>query len=316
MAENENIVIGDWSAIHLYLHSTCDFIKKGPDVVNPMDACPLTSEGLHAFNTQHPLYGNAPVDLLVPRQELRRKSNEICCHSVSFDLPPQAFYELRPNLHVASPELAFVRMGRRNLGIMQLAELGTNLCARYYTDLQGEIEDRPHFLTTPEKIEQFLDQVKGMDGSLKARKALSYIMANSGSPFETKSMLQFRTPCNRGGFNLPFDAMNFDCKAGRLARLLKQTDFCIDLANTKLKFGFEYDGRDSHDNPSKDKQRRNELVVLGWTIFPIDKSIIYDETATIRIAEQIARLMRVRVRYPKSWHSAFIQLRQELNLIR
>ena len=90
MTENENIVIGDCSAINLYLHSTCEFMNDGPDAVSPLKSPATSSEGLHAFNTEHPLYGGMPVELLVPRLDFRRRSKEILCRTVSFDLPPQS----------------------------------------------------------------------------------------------------------------------------------------------------------------------------------------------------------------------------------
>lgn len=314
MARNENIVIGDRSAIHLYLHSTCGFMNEGPDLINPLDSCATTSEGLHAFNTEHPLYGNMPVELLVPRREYKRRTAEIVCRSTEHPLPPHAFYQLRPGLHIASPELAFARMGRLNRGIMELAEIATNLCARYYIDPAGKIQERPHFVTTLERLSKFLAEAKGMDGASKAAAALRFAMANSGSPLETKTMLQFCSPFRKGGANLPFKAMNYDVRAGRLAHLLEQENFCLDLADPMTKIGLEYDGKDSHQNPSDDMRRRNELKVLNWTVYPIDQNIIYNPDATIRTAKQLAKLMSVRFRPTNSWHEAFVQLRKELDL--
>ena len=314
MAENENIVIGDWSAINLYLHNTCSFLNNGPDAVNPLDSCATTSEGLHAFNTENPLYGGMPVELLVPRLDYRRRSKEITCHTVGYDLPPFAFYQLRPGLHIASPELAYARMGRMNRGIIELAEIATNLCGRYYIDSAGKIQDRPFYITTPERLARFLAQVKGMDGATKAAKALKLAMPNSGSPFETKSMLQFCVPMSKGGVKLPFKVMNYDIRAGRCAGLLSQNYFCLDLADPDIKFGLEYNGDESHDDPAKDIRRRNELMILDWTIFPIDRNVLYNPGATVRTAKQLAKHMGVRFRPTDNWYEAFAQLRKELDL--
>lgn len=289
-------------------------MREGPDVVNPLDSCATTSEGLHAFNTEHPLYGNMPVELLVPRRENRRRTEEILCRSTGFPLPPHAFYQLRPGLHIASPELAFARMGRLNRGTIELAEIATNLCGRYYIDSASEIQDRPHFITTPERLAKFLVECKGMDGASKAAEALTFAMENSGSPLETKMMLQFCVPNRKGGAHLPFKVMNYDVRAGRLSHLLEQKTFCLDLADPVTKKGLEYDGDDYHQNPSDDIRRRNELKVLGWTVYPIDRNIIFDPRATIRTAKQLAKLMGVRFRPKASWHDAFVQLRKELDL--
>lgn len=314
MSAVENIIIGDKSALHLYLHSACEFMENGPDRISPFLSSSQSSESLHAFNCEHPLYGGKPVDLMVPYQELRRRSQEIRCHSIQPDLPAHAFYELRQGLHIISPELAFVRAGLAYPSDIKLIELAMNLCARYYISLDTEIKERSRYLTTPEKIAAFTREINSVRGTGKALRVLKYVRPNSGSPLETKAVLQFCLPCRLGGFNLPLSVMNYDVKAGRYACLLEQNDFSIDLVNTQRRFGLEYDGKRYHLDASKDKQRRNELAVLGWRIYPLDAQIIYDPEATIRAAEQLAVLLNVRIRRPNSWLDAFMRLRTELDL--
>lgn len=308
-----NIIVGDQSALFLYLHDKCNFIEREPDEFNPLLSCAKTSEELHAFNFDHWLFGAHPVELLVPHQELRRHSSNICCRCTGYDLPSDAFYELRSGLHITSPELTFVRMGQRGLSTVQLAEIATNLCARYYLSSNGEILDRPHYVTTTKRLGAFLKRVEGMRGVNHAKDALQFAMDNSGSPIETKMMLQYRLPLHRGGMNLPFTHMNYDVEAGRLAQSVEQTKFCIDLVDHVRHFGIEYDGQ-CHDNPSKDKQRINELAVLGWTVFPLDSRVLYNAENTIRAGKQIAKMMNLRIRRDDDWEKHFKNLRRELGL--
>ena len=126
--------------------------------------------------------------------------------------------------------------------------------------------------------------------------------------------LQFGLPLWAGGMGLPFTHLNFDVLAGRLAHLTEQSEFCIDCVNSDLKIGLEYDGQDYHQDSGKDKRRRNALEGLGWHVFPIDKSVLYDSEATYRAGLQIAKRMGVRVRLPKRWQEKNTQLRKDLGL--
>ena len=308
-----NIIISDRSALHFYLHSSCDFVVDGADELNPLLSCARTSEELHAFNVEHPLYGGRPVELLVARPEDRRSTHDIRCYCTTSDLPANAFYQIRQGLHIASPELVYARLGTFGASIPRMAQVATDLCGRYYINKDGNPAKRPHFVSDLKKMQVTLGALGEMRGTQKTRSALKYAMNNSASPMETKTMLQFCLPYRLGGFNLPFCAMNFDIKAGRLAKLTKQGDFCLDLAAPKFHFGIEYDGN-CHDDPSHDKRRLNELKALGWTVFPLDAQVLYNPDATIRAACQIAHAMGVRLRRGPKWPEAFVKLRHELDL--
>lgn len=313
MVGSSSIVIGDQSAAALYAHSACRFMQARPLQRNPLRTCADTSAGLHAFNYDHPLFGGRPVTLMVPEQAYRRRTEIITCHSAHAAIPPKSFYELREGLYIACPELVFARMGLY-LDLIQLAELGMSLCARYYIGANDAIEDRPFSITTPKKLSAYLDHVPEMRGSMKARRALALVMANSGSPVETKMALQFCVPLRMGGFKFPFTAMNYEISAGKMSSMTLQSAYSIDLASPQRKFGLEYDGEAYHEDSSKDKRRRNELKALGWEIFPIDKNVLFDARATKRAGEQIATCLHMRLRRPPSWEESFTALRKSLHL--
>ena len=315
MGELGNIIIGSESALHLHLH--CDGANSiGAKRVDarPLARCATTVEGLSAFNTENPLYGGEPVTVLVGETASRRKTSLIKCRCVTCDLPGRSFDKLRDGLYVASPELTFALMGRGRM-VAEIAEAGLNLCGRYYMHFKtGEICRRGNFLTTPQRLQAYLHNVHSMRGASKAIEALRWVVPNSGSPMESKTWLVYRLPRRLGGFNLPFDALNYDVSAGRLANLTIQNDFSIDIACCERHFGLEYDGHDYHQDTFQDKRRRNELAALGWEIFPIEKSTLYSAEATERVAHQLARRLGVRLQDPKNWESRYDKLREALGL--
>lgn len=315
MAGKGSILIADQSALHALLHRDWGAsVERNRAHENPLLVCASTLDDLRAFNVQNPLYGPPPISLLVKSAFDRRRTDDFICRYTSAELPPASFFELRSGLFMATPELVFVRMARFATEA-QLAEIGMNLCARYYLDLStGKIKDRSCFITTPEKLRAYALAADGVMGSKEALAALRWVIPNSGSPYETKMKLLYCHPLGKGGFGLPFTAMNYDVKAGRLQRIMKQSTYSIDMVDERRKVGMEYDGEESHLDASHDKRRRNDLAALGWTIFPIDKSVLHDYRESISIAEQVAKRMGLRIRRSPRWDGKYRRLRAELRL--
>ena len=331
MNDKANIIIADESALFFHLH------VKGPEqsgahptYSNPLANCASKAADFETFNPNHPLYGGKPVSVLVSQPSARRQSKTLRSRCCPTELPVGSFLKLRDGLYLASPELVYARMANFASQV-QLAEIGMNLCGRYYIDLNTrKIKDRIEPATTPERLQRFLINAPNLKGTRKALRALRWVMCNSGSPMETKMKLQFCNPLWSGGLGLCFTHMNYNVAAGRLARMTEQNDFCIDMvclderktlqnrgkpsAATKLKTSMEYDGEDSHTDPGKDNRRRNALRAMGWEVFVIDKSVLYSPEKTIDAALQVARHMGVRIQFPKNWNEAFLQLRRDLEL--
>ena len=314
-ASTKNVAICDESALYYLLH--CDTVEAAiekPGYRSPFANYATSIEELRAFNTKHPLFGGEPVIVATDDRRLRVRPGEVKAHLFTSPAPPHSFFELRSGLHMSTPELVFARMANYATEI-QLVEIGMNLCARYYINVAtGKIEDRSAFLTTPKKLETYLESATSLRGHRAALRALRWVLPNSGSPEETRMKIQFANPLWQGAFALPFTMMNYDVSSGRLRGLTEQDNYSIDMIALGRGIGLEYDGDDSHQDPSKDKRRRNELNALGWNIFPIDKNVLYDPAATERLAYQLAKAMGVRLRKPRSWETKYVKLRMDLGL--
>lgn len=314
MSESANIVIGDQTALHLLLHSDIGKrMRESLAGIDPLEHCATSIEEMRAFNQANPLYGDGPSTLLVRDYSSRKHTKDILCRLARDKYPPGSFFMLRSGLYVTTPELLFVRMAgflNRN----QLVEVGMNLCASYYIDTAtGELPDRTEMLTTPERLLAYAENT-GIRGSDKAIDALRFVLPGSKSPFETKVKIQYCHPLRLGGMALPFNVMNHDVTPKNMRRIVDQNWYSIDIADTNHQVGLEYDGEFSHQDPSRDKRRLNELKALGWDVFPIDWQVLRDPNATIQVAEQIAHRLHLRIRYPKSWIEQFPRLREDLGL--
>lgn len=310
-----NIIIADESALFFHLHSdAANKLGAVPTLANPLAACATTASDYKSFNPNHPLYGGMPVSVLVSRAAHRRQSRMIRSRCCPDELPSGSFWKLREGLYIATPELVFARMGNF-VSEAKLAEIGMNLCSRYYIDHRTDaIEDRSVFATTPERLKRYLEKASDLKGSKKALKSLRWVLGNSGSPMETIMKLQFCNPLWSGGLSLPFTHMNYNVSAGRLSRMAEQSIYCIDMVDLLTHTGLEFDGVESHQDVSKDKRRRNALRALNWEVFAIDKTVLFNPDATINAGLQIARHMGIRLQFPKNWEKAFVRLRTDLGL--
>lgn len=310
-----NIVIADESALFFHLHTAEDTAMGTPiREFTLAEGYAGSSEELSRFNTQHPLFGGEPVSVLVPERRLRMCVGGIDAKLCTLQLPINSVMRLRDGLYIASPELTFLRLanGRSEAST---AEIGMNLCARYYLNASSDnIEDRPDFLTTPDELQSFLEEADGARGCRKAKLALRWVLPNSGSPMETKMAVLFRLPLGKGGFALPFDAMNYDVRTGRHTRVSDQSWYCIDMVSKKYQVGMEYDGLDYHLDKMLDIRRRNALLSIGWEIFPLGKDVLFDADATEKLGYQVAKRMGIRIQKPKSWESKYAKLRNDLGL--
>lgn len=315
MGQAGNIVIGDSSAEFFLMHDDAAKRIEGNETwANPLHDCAGNTKELTAFNSSHPLLGGRPVTLLVPSRTLRRVNPKIVSFYVADEFPAKSFFELRDGLYMAAPECAFL-LAARHLPLPALVALGVNLCGRYYlAGPDDEIRRRSDYLTTPDSLLAYVKGAERRRGAGKAKQAVGFVTSNSGSPAETQAWVQYCVPMRYGGMGLGFTHMNYDVKAGRLAQLTTQSDFCIDIVDARLHFGVEFDGKEYHQDAGKDKRRRNDLKMLGWDVYPIDGTSLYNPDETIRTAKQLARIMGKRFRPPKEWEKRYVALREFIGL--
>ncbi len=321
METARDIIIGDQSALHALMHRDWSaLLAKPPITGNPFANCDGTIAELRMFNTENALYGEKPITLLVPPGANRRFSNDVTCRYAPLELsnstyvPVHSLIKLRSGLYLASPELVYLRMAEFS-NLYELAAIGTNLCGRYYIDeLADSYPQRSAFITTPSRLRKYCGSFNHVRGCGKALQALEWVKGNSGSPAETQLFLLLTIPTRRGGFGLPFDHLNHDVTPKSFAPFANQSNYSIDIANIEMHVGVEYDGQLFHDNPEKDKRRRNELKALGWDIFPIGKDILWNPERAIQFAHLLAKRMKIRFRPTNTWHNKYLELRRSLGL--
>ena len=310
-----SIAIADHSALFFLLHSDAGSrIERNCIIRNENAYSAPTRAQTKELDVDHPSLGGRPVTILVQNNNCRSHTSRVKCASCAAQLPSDSFFRLRSGLNMATPELVYARMGLY-LNEYQLVQIGINLCARYFIKIDsGKIEKRNSYLTNPHQLANYIRSAHDIKGSSKAFKALKWVLPNSGSPEETRTYLQYCLPFSKGGFSLPLNLMNYDVHSGKLLGISEQDNYSIDLCNADSKIAIEYDGVESHENVWRDIRRRNELGILGWRIFPINKQVLYNPEAAIRFGLQMLKITHKQDRRPASWYDKFELLRNSIGL--
>lgn len=251
----------------------------------------------------------------------RNRATDLAVHQM-YVLPAQSlratpFQSGGEAVFVTSPELTFVHMASL-LSFPRLVHLGYELCGTYAPDETRPygVRSRPP-LTTPEKLEAYLDKTERVRGAKRARVAIRHVLNGSASPRESILAELLTLPYTSGGSGVAPPRMNASVPLGR--RNSWSTDksfFRCDLLWPEKKVAVEYDSTLCHtgaERIAEDAARRNALESLGLTVVTatwrqVENYREYNRFARI-LAEHLATRMRPRCcDYP----SRQLSLRSEL----
>lgn len=233
-----------------------------------------------------------------------RHGDGFVCHTWRRPLPPGAAAEIADGVFCASPEFLPVLMAPQ-LTALELTVLLSELMGLYLIDPSEEdrgMRQRTEPLTTPEKIEAFLDGLGKANGTAAVRRAMRHACVRSGSPRETKLSLRLGLKPSMGGYGLPVLAMNEPMEVERIGRALenkgtRRPDILIKAMPEATGPGafegvaFEYDGSDhlTPERAAEDLKRGNELKAMGLKEYRINKKLYKDINYMDGIAEQARR---------------------------
>lgn len=225
-----------------------------------------------------------PLHVLVGKGCRRSQSQGVVSHEFAqAGVPFSALWGFRGRagvpfaVYISNPGTVFAQMAR-SLSLTELVCLGYELCGRY-SHFAPEISgfyDRPALLTR-ERAGRVLGLLDGMRGLSEARRALSFVCDGARSPMETVAACELTLPVELGGHGFAQPRLNFEVELDAVAADLAGKKRCrIDIAWPGAKVGIEYNGREFHPNPTKDRKRAEALEHMGWSIRTIEMSDLTD----------------------------------------
>lgn len=240
-----------------------------------------------------------PLHVLVPPGAPRGGSESVLPTVWGGVLPQGALRKVTHDAHVSSPEFLFLQMARK-LEPVPLIELGMELCGTYRRNSSsGDTSYDQPVLTTPAKIERFLEDVGPAHGAKRARQALKHIAPNSASPFETIVYLLLCLPRRLGGYAFPKPALNASVRLGKRGRkhTLRRSSY-PDLYWEFAKLDLECHGsvHELEETRTEDSMRRKALERMGVEVVELTYDEVKNERLFRATVRRLATKLSVRLR--------------------
>ena len=248
-----------------------------------------------------PPSGDAPIDVVVPRPELRLRSAFFSCSVRSTSLLERSFVDLGGGLFIPCPELIFYELA----DVMEPAVhalLAYELCGTYVRDAAkprtGDVTYGVRPVTTVERIGRYLDELGKRPRALLARNHLRRAADNAWSPIEAIIALMVRLPVHEHGYELGEVALNVrHGSSPELVALGCKTSRVPDIEVVETHLGFNYDSQAHLDLEAiaragekgdaeatiravrgkylDDLKRNRELAAQGRVILPVTAADLY-----------------------------------------
>lgn len=215
------------------------------------------------------------IEVLVDSLGERRNSSLVTCGvwSARTPLPPNSIYMIGSSIYVESPELCLLRLAsimERPVFLRALSDM-LGVYSLSVLDRKELVSREP--VTSINKIQMFLNSVKGAYGAKKLRSALNWVVERSGSPRETSMNLCMSMPSRLGGQQLPRFEANYHYDLSDEAKLLTRRNYLVgDAAWPKEKMELEYNSNKHHDTEEQlemDFEKITTLQNMGVTVIPV-----------------------------------------------
>ena len=249
-----------------------------------------------------------PIEVLVPNRAKRGSSRLVKPRVWSTPIRGNAFRQVDAEQYVSSPEFTFLQLANE-LSLPELVALGMELCGTYRRNVALKCIDSDEtehvteyhapILTTPKRIEGFLNAMPKAPGIRAAKEALRFIVPGSASPLETAVYLLLCLPRRLGGYGLPKPKLNPSItfsKSGRQYTLRHSAK--PDLFWRVARLDLECNGEESHGENQRpaDSMRRKALERMKVEVIELTKEEIYDagilHAVVLRIARRIGKKIR------------------------
>lgn len=252
----------------------------------------LVGLGLPEPTPQTPLY------VLVHPHASRGGSKSVRPMSWGCKIPKGALRKVSADAFVSSPEFVFLQMARE-LELVELIELGMELCGTYRRHESGPTAYDYPPLTTPGKLKTFLKAAGPAPGIKRAREATKYLIPNSASPFETIVYLLLCLPRRLGGYAFPRPILNVRVRIGARGRqhTLRRSSY-PDLYWRSVNLDLECHGADHEREKTRtaDSMRRKALERMKVEVVELTYAEMTDPELFRATVKRLAKKLGFRLR--------------------
>ena len=213
-------IIAGRTAINFWLHSDKRIEPLSKSACNKLIRAATPS--LFTDDMSETLFGEPPFEILVADASSRRNRRKVRCLTSSCGLPSRSLAIHDASTAICTPAFAFCQVNRK-LPLIKSIELGTDLCASYWLDMFGDVQQRQYRLATKSVLTRFTESNTALYGSRQAREALRWVRDGSASPMETKLMLLLSLPQRLGGYGFSGARFNYQVNPGNTRSRINQS---------------------------------------------------------------------------------------------
>ena len=325
---------------------TLSLVPVETSVIEPMgrrwtkkDTCRL-----EAIRTILGLPPDRRIELRVPSPSKRIRASCVCSRVCSIELPQGSFLRLTASdesivrlpsdveVLVDSPQLSFATVSQQlndlvRRSVMRPYEADIRLVAMAAEECGSYAFDPWHprtggctfflpALTTTNDLKTYLDDLHGLDGMARAKRALRFAFDRSASPMETFVNAAMSLPSSHGGLFLGRPAANKRIDLTDLQSLMlnHRDHITPDLLWETWAIIIEYLGSEPHEGAQakdEDMGRIQDYQVLGYLVFPVTYKNVHNPTALNQLAMRVAEAMELKGAAGMRAQVAILQADQE-----
>ena len=245
----------------------------------------------------------APIDVVVPKAEMRMRSPLIRAHSSSVPLGTNNLFFIDTDIAVCRMPAVLVQLARGR-GLVNLARIAYEMTGTYGLDVSPSsdaVQDlRP--LVDLGELRGYARSCLATStrGSRLAVDALKYVVPNSNSPRETDVAIILMLPRSMGGFDMPGFVMNPSIKlSDRLAAIVGSDTLRPDFFWPDKRVILEYESRKYHRTPAainRDERRRRAFESEGYRVMRLMNDVLMTNDELNSFMTQLAQNLGLRRR--------------------
>ena len=167
-----------------------------------------------------------PLHVLIADACVRTETEGVVTHTWGSPFPDTAFAEAGEGFLMSTPEFCFLQMAGC-LSLVQLIQLGFELCGTYALVGGAPAVRRAAPLTTKVKLAAFVEQSSGARGCKKAARAVRYVQDGAASPMETMLAMMLCLPYGLGGYGLEKPLINHRVDVPSSSKRLADRAYCV-----------------------------------------------------------------------------------------
>lgn len=220
-----------------------------------------------------------PLDVLIPDDIKRNRSEPLHVHLWREPVAPGSFVQLTRDIYISSPAFTLQQVAASKSPIENI-RIASELCSIYTPNKKTGMLSKRQQLTNKEELLNYYSHSKSKRGLAKAIQAAKYALERARSPKEIEIGMLLTLPRSMGGRGIKDIKLNHRIELNEEARLIAKRKYLeSDAFIESLRDALEYDSDDFHltrISHESDLRKANALHLLGINLITLTNGQLHD----------------------------------------